>query len=148
MHRGQVRVVEQAAQTHEGGVLHIPAGRRRRQEVRLVDHDEIPVLVEDLDVERDVRLRRRLAVVPDEFLRAEGSVAGDGGAVHGDDLAIVEARQKPLRVEVEEALDHVCAHSGPRARERHVQTGGTDAVADGEGGAHRHQSRFTIGGPS
>src|SRR5699024_10769514 len=102
----------------------------------LVDDHQIMILVQDLDLERNVRLDGRLAVIPDELLCIERGVTSERRAVEGDDLAAVEAREQPLWIEMEESLDHVGAGGGPGAGARQVQAGGADPVADGQWRSH------------
>ena len=54
MDRRELVVAEQVAQADQRGVLQELAAGDRRQEVRLVDDDQVVVLMEDLDLERDV----------------------------------------------------------------------------------------------
>ena len=139
MHGNEVRQVQLVPEPDEGRFLDVRAARSGGQEVRFVHHEEMVVLVQDVQFHRDAALRRQGAVVPDE-----GVVPQRGGPVQRDArlanyLAGVEAVLDALRVDVAPAVHHVVHGGVPRPLVREAEAGRVDAVAHGEGGLH-HRS--------
>ena len=139
VHGNEVRQVQLVPEPDQRGLLDVGAAGRGGQEVRLVHHEEVLVLVQDVQFHRDPDLRRQGAVVPDEGVVPQrgGAVQGDAGLAH--DLAGVEAVLDALRVDVAPAVHHVVHRGVPRPLVREAEAGRVDAVAHGQGGLH-HRS--------
>ena len=78
VHGDEVRKVQQIPEPDQCGFLDVGAARGGGQEVWLVHHKEVLVLVEDVDFHRKPGFRRERAVVPDEgvVLRVGCAVSG------------------------------------------------------------------------
>ena len=74
-------------QAHQQGLVQEAAGRRHRQEVRLVDHDQVLVLEQHLLLERNRRFVIEFAVVPDARAGAHDAVGRQRRAGAVDHLA-------------------------------------------------------------
>jgi hypothetical protein len=115
--RGQV---ELAPQPHQRGLHDVPAPGDGGQEVRLVHDDQALVPVHDVDLERHRDLVGQIAMEPEERVRYERGVRGDG-ALGPDYPALDQHRVDPSRVDPRQPVDQVVAHAGPRHGRRGAQ---------------------------
>jgi hypothetical protein len=100
------------AQAHESGLEDVAPARDGREEMRLVDDDQVVVAVHDPDLERHGRLVGEVPVEPQELLRNERCVRCDR-PVAVDDALLGQHGVDPGRVDAGEPFDQVIAHRGP-----------------------------------
>ncbi|WP_454851769.1 hypothetical protein [Promicromonospora soli] len=80
--------VEGGPQPDQDRLAHPPAARHRREEVRLVHHQQVPVAVQHLRLERDrLLVRGRVAVQVEEAARLVRRRRREGRTAARDDLA-------------------------------------------------------------
>jgi hypothetical protein len=129
--RRQVRQRQLALQAHQQGLAQEAPGRDHRQEVRLVDHQQVLVLEQDLFLERDRGFFVELAVVPDAHALAHLAVGSQGLALRVDHVAARQALApgRPAR-----------RRSAPRGRPACRRAGlGEPQVAGRDAVAHRQR---------
>ena len=136
VHGNQVREAELVPEPDQGRFLDVRPAGGGGQEVRLVHHQQVIVLVQDVQLHRDPGLRRQGPVVPDERVVLHRRAAVQGDPRLADDLAGVEPVLDALRIDVPPAVHHVVHRGLPGPLVRQAQTRRVDAVAHGKGGLH------------
>ncbi len=91
VHGDEVREVEQVPEPDQRGFLDVGAARRCGEEVRFVHHQDVFVLVEDVDFHGQAGLGRECAVVPDEGVVLQLGAAVQRYAAFAHDLSGVKA---------------------------------------------------------
>ena len=118
---------------HQYGLSQVAARGHDRQEMRLVDHDQLLVLEHDDLVKRDARLIGHGAVIVEPLMALVGAVGCELHAVLIDHIALVHALVPDVPGDGFKALGQKIKCQGPAASGQ-ADAAGPDAVA---GGRHK-----------
>jgi len=128
--RRQLGQAELASQPEHDGLRDVPPPGHGRQEVRLVDHDDVVVPVQDDELTGHGRLLGQVAVQPDRAAGAVGRGRVHHGAVVEENLAGGQAVVDRLRLTRDVTQER--RDRRPATLHRHPHPGRGDAVPVGQ----------------
>ena len=129
------RQVEFTAQSHQRGLRDVAAARHGGQKMRLVDHDDVLVAVQNGNVERHRNLVTQLAVQVHALARRQHRRFGDGNAVGANHFSGKHFRACRIPEPGDQLGHHrsTVAQPHPRRSEPVAGAGGTPACGGRRG---------------